>query len=451
MHSGLRRDMDQPTHNTSTGALRKEARIEQILQKAKLPSPPAVALQVVKAASDPDCSSRDIAAILSRDPVLCGKVLKAVNSCVYNTGKQTIATVDWAVVNLGMNALRSLVLGLSLPMAQAGRKLGPAQRDFWISSVSGAILAMELSAKVKGNSPSLDLVAGLLRDLGQLALYDAEPRGWERYHALPHEETLMNPCRAEEEIFGVNHVDVTVRILSDWKLPEYIVEPIRFHHDPHAKSETGKRWSQRAEHLQFVDWLVRLDQVVEVPYILQELLRRAEVQYQLGKSELIAFLQQVEPKISEFKRLLDLDLHELPSHADILSRGCEALVDLTIQTHIASATAIPVNLLASDTHVTVPSEKTAQVGTSQTRRAAPVDLPPFTAAMIAKVPPRRISTRWLSRPTRTWARSDGGRFRRIRSVPESRSRHQDDLAGAGEFRGFPHSVCPRGAVPGIDP
>ena len=384
MRSGFRLDVDVPAQTPISNTQLQLSKVDQIIQRAKLPTPPAVALQVVKAASDPDSSPREIAAILSRDPVLCGKVLKAVNSCIFGTGKQTIASVDWAVVNLGVNALRSLVLGLSLPVAQSGRKLNPAQRDFWIGSVSGAILAMELSAKLGGGTPGLDLVAGLLRDLGLLAMYDSESGGWDRYHALPIEELLADPCGAEERIFGVHHVEVSVRILENWKLPPDIIEPIRHHHSTQSINRSCRSWQQRAELLQFVEWLVKLDQVVEVPHLLRELLKRAEMGYGLSQSELIAFLQAVEPKITEFNRLLDLDLHEMPCHADILTKGCETLVNLTIQSHFTGLNKISADPVALETHAILANEKTANIGMAQTRRTTAIDLPPFTAAMMAQ-------------------------------------------------------------------
>ncbi|HEX4608925.1 MAG TPA: HDOD domain-containing protein, partial [Urbifossiella sp.] len=43
-----------------------------------MPTPPAVALQVVNAASRPDCKPTELATLLGQDPALCAKLLKAV-------------------------------------------------------------------------------------------------------------------------------------------------------------------------------------------------------------------------------------------------------------------------------------------------------------------------------------------------------------------------------------
>ena len=54
-----------------------------LLDASHLSSPPALALQVVRAASHHDCNPAEIVNLLKQDPALCAKILKVVNSCIY--------------------------------------------------------------------------------------------------------------------------------------------------------------------------------------------------------------------------------------------------------------------------------------------------------------------------------------------------------------------------------
>ncbi len=358
-----------------------KTKLAAILKHARLITPPAVALRVVDAASDDECTPKEIADLLAQDPVLCGKVLKAVNSCVFSTGTQPIATVERAVIQLGMNPLRSLVLGLSLPVIQSRSATTKTNRDFWISSVSGGILARELSAVRGKSSPGYDLVAGLLRDLGMLLLTQANPAAWDAMCKMPVIDVIANRLAVEERLFGVNHAEVSAELLTEWKLPPDVVEPIRHHHQP-DKATARPSWAERAELLSFVEMLTSLDHVAESPKMLAEMLAKASSRFDLSKKHLIAFLEGVAPKIRAFTSLLDVEVHESPDFAAVLTRGSEALVDLALSNQFRQSVA----------HVSIRDAAADPVG--QPAEAAPasgrfpgLNLPAFSLDFLAGLPP----------------------------------------------------------------
>lgn len=305
--------------------------LASLVQHSKLVTPSAVALRFVKVTSNPDCTSGEIAATLEQDPVLCAKVLKTVNSCVFAGRTQAIASVERAIVMLGLNPLRSLVLGLSLPIAQTQASPNRFVRDFWIDGVSGGILAKELSALREGASAGYDLVAGLLRDLGALLLMQHNPAAWTEMQRSHGEAWVENPCAVEERYFGIDHVAVTAELLTSWKLPEDVTEPIRYHHQPRGLVGKRKSFVERAELLNFVDSLVHLDRVADSPALLKELLAKANGLFGLDQPGLVQFLERVAPKIEEIKKVFELAPHAANDYAAILSFGCEALVDLSFR------------------------------------------------------------------------------------------------------------------------
>ena len=95
----------------------REALLARLADNPHLPSLPAIVLQILEQASRLDCTPDQLASVIHRDPVLCGKILKTVNSALYNLPR-SISSIERAVALLGFKPVRSLVLGLSLPAMQ---------------------------------------------------------------------------------------------------------------------------------------------------------------------------------------------------------------------------------------------------------------------------------------------------------------------------------------------
>lgn len=327
----------------NTRSTRREAVLTAVLDPRRLPTPPAVALQVVSAASRPDCDPKEIVALLSQDPALCAKLLKAVNSCLYGLSKP-VASLERAVSVLGLGPVRSLALGLSMPALKSGPS-DPETRAYQITSVAGAIIARDISARTPRSSPADDMVAGLLRDMGAVLLQQTYPDAWRDMTARWGDRLLAQACEAEEETFGVSHAEVSAELLAIWKLPAEIVEPIRHHHNPERLAGAGKALSRRAELLYFADLLANLDIVVRHPTVLEYVLAVARTQYGLPKPELIAFMRGIVPKVTEFGELLNRDVRDCPNFADALAAGGQEMVNLAVETNRTRRGPIPMSRL----------------------------------------------------------------------------------------------------------
>lgn len=308
----------------------REQALAAVLDPNRLPSPPAVALQIVNSASRPDCTPGEIIALLGMDPALCGKVLRAVNSCLYGL-KQPVASVARAVQVLGLKTVRSLALGLSLPAVKVGQEAAKEMRDFWISSVSGAIIARELSARNKRPNPDDDLVAGLLRDLGEMLLRATYPDAWADHLDRHGDRIVSDPCGAERESFGIDHAEVSAELLASWGLPADVVEPVRHHHRPERLAAESRVLRERAEVLWLASSLAQLDSTAQVPSVLFRVLGEAETRFGLSRQALVDFLQRLVPKIEGFSSVLNQDVGQCPDFAAVLAAGAAELVNLTVQ------------------------------------------------------------------------------------------------------------------------
>jgi len=104
--------------------------LEQLKTKLQLasnfPSPPAIALQIVALASDPEIDVGKVAATISKDPGLTAKVMRVANSPLYSKRRRS-ENLRQALVALGLNAATTLALSFSLVSTyKTGSGAGPS-------------------------------------------------------------------------------------------------------------------------------------------------------------------------------------------------------------------------------------------------------------------------------------------------------------------------------------
>jgi signal transduction histidine kinase len=314
----------------------REEILSQIVRSPRLPTPPAIALQVLNLVNQPTCDLRELAKVLFCDPGLCGRVLGIVNSSLY-ASSQKVTSVERALQVLGLKRVRTLVLGLALPGMRC--KSAPAGwvAGFWKRSVALAIIVRELSIRLRRPDPETDMVAGLLSDLGCLLLHATFP---EEYAVV--RERLGGGlggghggrlCELEIEVIGVDHAEVGATVLSDWGLPREVSEPIRQHHEP-APTLVDDTQRSRATLLYFAS---RLTQLADGPVPPQELVEIAALARNHGGmdgAQLGRFLESLPPKISEFAWLLDIEVarsdnfHQL--HSNVIESLTRCAVELSL-------------------------------------------------------------------------------------------------------------------------
>src|SRR5580765_5698979 len=113
---------------------------EQLIQKIKqcsnLLTLPSIAVQVLDLAQKVDVDIAEIARIISKDPALSGKILRTVNSSFYGRS-QSVSQVSHALVILGLQSVKTLVLGFSLVsnLKKAGQGKGFKHLDYWRRSI----------------------------------------------------------------------------------------------------------------------------------------------------------------------------------------------------------------------------------------------------------------------------------------------------------------------------
>ncbi len=195
-----------------------------------LPPAPRLYSELSLLLRQPNCTIDDVVGLVGRDPSMTAKLLHLANSAFFTRRAKTIE-LRAAVVRLGFNTIRNLMLGLELfePRSMIAKVVGNELVSVQQNAFRMAQMAERLA---RGTALSGDaFVAGLLADIGQIVLLMSRGDEWRecRADAKLHERPLHE---VEQEYFGVSHCEVGGYLLGIWGLPYCLVEAVANHHRP---------------------------------------------------------------------------------------------------------------------------------------------------------------------------------------------------------------------------
>ncbi len=199
----------------------------------QLPSPEESYGRVVQELQSPNADLATVAELIAQDPAMAARVLQLANSAAYGLPTED-ADPRAAVCELGLANVRSLLL-LAHTYSNFSKAAGAgfSVSELWRHSQATARLAAALARADGADAAAATqaATAGLLHDLGKLALAVNLPDHWRRVVELVKAGALPS-WQAEQQVFGTTHGEVGGWLLGVWGLPVSIVEAVALHHHP---------------------------------------------------------------------------------------------------------------------------------------------------------------------------------------------------------------------------
>lgn len=199
------------------------AALQDVINAAKLFSLPAVYLRLKNILDDQDFAMAEIAVVISHDPSITLRLLRIVNSSLYGFA-QPIDSVSRAIMLLGVQQVHDIVLATSVAETFKGmsREVMDVGR-FWRCSVYCAVACRQLAILCGACDKEKLFVAGLLHDIGHLAMYQAFPETCQQ--ALFSAEKTRKPlCQIEQKLLGFDYAYIGAHIIEQWHLSETLKE-----------------------------------------------------------------------------------------------------------------------------------------------------------------------------------------------------------------------------------
>ncbi|MDD4913173.1 MAG: diguanylate cyclase [Sideroxydans sp.] len=221
---------------------------KNILAKLKLsgrlPTPKGVALEVINLTQRENASNQDIVRLISADPALSMRVIKAAN-VLLSSSSRPIVTISDAVTVLGVRALRQLVLGIALIVDY---QHGPCKQfnylHFWAHSLLTGIYVRHLAALSRLAAAEEVFVIGLLGGIGQLAMATVYPAEFGNMLSDSELQPLDELYRKEREQFGFEQAELSAAILADMNFPTIFQTLIHDYPQPEVSRvvEGSREW-----------------------------------------------------------------------------------------------------------------------------------------------------------------------------------------------------------------
>lgn len=188
-----------------------------------MPNIPKVVQELITSFGDDNVNGEQIADKVSKDQAMTARVLRMANSSKYG-GHRQIGSVNDAVVLLGFNALRTMVLASGV----CGAFKTPDAfdvKEFWKKSFHVASLCKWLATYTPDIDPEVAFTCGMLHDVGGLltqVLASEEAQEIDRVVAKGADRIEMESSR-----LGFTYPEAGAELAYRWKFPEDIVEGIR--------------------------------------------------------------------------------------------------------------------------------------------------------------------------------------------------------------------------------
>jgi HD-like signal output (HDOD) protein len=209
---------------------------ERFIDKAQLVSLPAVYLKLKAVLDNPDFTMADVEAVISQDPAMTARLLRQVNSPYFGfTAK--IDTISRAVGLLGTQQVHDLVLAASVADTFAGMSSEVMDmQHYWRRSVYCATSARLLASRCNIRESERLFLAGLLRDIGHLVMYQAIPDMSQL--ALTRSREQSRPLYlVERDVIGFDYGKAGGALLQQWQLPQSLWEPVAMHISPEKSAD----------------------------------------------------------------------------------------------------------------------------------------------------------------------------------------------------------------------
>jgi signal transduction histidine kinase len=158
------------------------------------------------------------------DPVLTARILRLDPT---DSPRAAPFSLEALVATVGEPQLRGVIWGAAESLALGYLAGAPLWQGtgYWLHALASANVAWSIAELVGYPSPDEAYVAGLLQDVGMLAMTLRPPLA---DAALPFDEDQI--AEQERAVFGTGHAEIGARLAEGWRLAPTLVDAVLLHH-----------------------------------------------------------------------------------------------------------------------------------------------------------------------------------------------------------------------------
>lgn len=210
--------------------------IRNRLLVARLPAMPQILLKLIEQCQSEEVGMAALAELIGKDPGMTGKILGVANSSAYHRGGRKVG-LENSLMALGADMIKTLVISESVFQVfnNFSHSNSTDLRGFWHHSLSAAVLAREIAGRMSYPHIEEAYLAGLLHDVGRLALLATAPKEYTLNFLARDDENL---CAFEQRTLNITHSEAGAWLIERWNLDSFLADSVLYHHEPAARLES---------------------------------------------------------------------------------------------------------------------------------------------------------------------------------------------------------------------
>jgi HD-like signal output (HDOD) protein len=191
-----------------------------------LPPLPRTSQLLLQILSDPDLDMLRLAELVEQTPALAARIFGVANSAFFARATAVRDIPDAIIRVLGLHLVRDLSISfvLSQPFdLSACERFDPVL--YWSGAMESATMAQLLTSQMPradAPTPAEGYLAGLLQNLGLLALVHVVPDAMDAVFAQAGQDGAGELAEIEQRVLGLDHEAAGAELAAAWKLPPRI-------------------------------------------------------------------------------------------------------------------------------------------------------------------------------------------------------------------------------------
>ncbi len=203
----------------------------EVSEQYKLPPLPVVVTKALRLIRDPNMEVGKLSRLLANDPALVGRIISLSRSPIHGH-RHLPENLEEGIPILGLQTLRRVLLTAGTQMLCIGHS--EASAVLWDHSLATALAAETLARRVGQQNPDQAFLTGLLHDVGQMVLLNADPRGYEQLWRETHSDQNQfegSVIEWEKKAYEFDHARIGATVLYRWDMDREMCIAVLRHHD----------------------------------------------------------------------------------------------------------------------------------------------------------------------------------------------------------------------------
>jgi HD-like signal output (HDOD) protein/signal transduction histidine kinase len=204
---------------------------------ARLPAMPQILIKLIEHLQADDLGMPELAALIANDAGMTGKILGVANSSAYRRDHRGIG-LEQSLVALGTDMIKTLVISESVfqTFNNFPHSGSTDLRAFWKNSLTAAVIARDLAKRMQYGHVEEAYLAGLLHNVGRLALLATAPKEYAFNFTARDNEDL---CAVEQRTLQITHSEAGAWLIERWHLDSFLADSVLYHHEPSERLESA--------------------------------------------------------------------------------------------------------------------------------------------------------------------------------------------------------------------